>query len=92
MDILEKAVPFYGVLINIIGFGLMGIDKQKARKHQWRISEKTLFLTALLFGSLGTWAGMYVFRHKTKHWYFVIGMPLILAVQVMILIMLFRWM
>lgn len=86
MDTLEKAVSLYGVLINVIGFGLMGLDKHKARKHQWRISEKTLFLTALLFGSLGTWTGMYVFRHKTRHWYFVAGMPLILAVQVIILI------
>ena len=90
MDTWMKAVSFYGVLINLIGFWRMGIDKYKARKHQWRVSEKTLFLTALLFGSLGTWAGMYVFRHKTKHWYFVVGMPLILIVQVIILIILFR--
>lgn len=90
MDIWVKAVSFYGVLINLIGFGLMGIDKHKARKHQWRISEKTLFLTALLFGSLGTWAGMYAFHHKTKHWYFVVGMPLILIGQIIILIILFR--
>lgn len=90
MDTWVKAVSFYGVLINLIGFWLMGIDKYKARKHQWRVSEKTLFLTALLFGSLGTWAGMYVFRHKTKHWYFVVGMPLILIVQVIILIIVFR--
>ncbi len=90
MDTWMKAVSFYGVLINLIGFWLMGIDKYKARKHQWRVSEKTLFLTALLFGSLGTWAGMYVFRHKTKHWYFVVGMPLILIVQVIILIIVFR--
>lgn len=90
MDTWVKAVSFYGVLINLVGFWLMGIDKYKARKHQWRVSEKTLFLTALLFGSLGTWAGMYVFRHKTKHWYFVVGMPLILIVQVIILIILFR--
>ena len=86
MDILEKAVSLYGVLINVISFGLMGLDKHKARKHQWRISEKALFLTALLFGSLGTWTGMYAFRHKTRRWYFVAGMPLILAVQVLSLI------
>lgn len=86
MSTLEKAVLVYGIIINIIGFTLMGIDKKRARKHQWRIPEKTLFLTALLMGSLGTWTGMYVFRHKTKHWYFVIGMPLILVVQVILLL------
>ena len=59
----------------------MGIDKRKARKHAWRIPEKALFLCSLAGGSIGTWAGMYVFHHKTKHWYFVVGMPLILAVQ-----------
>ena len=90
MDILEKAVSLYGVLINVISFGLMGLDKHKARKHQWRISEKALSETTLLFGSLGTWTGMYAFRHKTRRWYFVAGMPLILAVQVIILITLFH--
>lgn len=85
MDILEKVLLLYGVLINVIGFGLMGIDKRRARKHQRRIPEKTLFLTALLFGSLGSWAGMYVFHHKTKHWYFVVGMPLILVLQAVVL-------
>lgn len=69
-------------ILNLLGFLFMGIDKGRARKQQWRISEKTLFLTSLLGGSVGSLAGMYVFHHKTKHWYFVIGMPLILIVQV----------
>jgi uncharacterized membrane protein YsdA (DUF1294 family) len=60
----------------------MGIDKAKAKSHAWRIPEKTFFIASLIGGSVGTWAGMYFFRHKTKHWYFVIGMPAILAVQV----------
>lgn len=60
----------------------MGIDKWKARKQAWRIPEKTLFLISILGGSIGSIAGMYTFHHKTKHWYFVIGMPLILIVQV----------
>lgn len=60
----------------------MGIDKSKAERHAWRISEKTLFLVSLLGGSTGTWAGMYIFRHKTKHWYFVVGMPAILIIQI----------
>lgn len=90
MSIWEKALFIYGVLVNIIGFLLMGIDKRRAIKHQWRIPEKTLFLTAFLFGSLGTWSGMYAFRHKTKHWYFVVGMPLILAVQVVAVMMVIK--
>ncbi len=71
----------YLILMNLIGFGLMGIDKQRARRRDWRIPEKVLFGAALLGGSVGAWAGMYLFHHKTRHWYFVVGMPLILAVQ-----------
>lgn len=71
----------YLILMNLIGFGLMGIDKQRARRRDWRIPEKILFGAALLGGSVGAWAGMYLFHHKTRHWYFVVGMPLILAVQ-----------
>lgn len=67
----------YLVIMNIAGFFMMGLDKRRAKRHEWRISEKTLFLCALLGGCLGSWAGMYAFRHKTKHWYFVIGMPLL---------------
>lgn len=75
----------YVIIINIVAFLLMGEDKRRARKHLWRISEKSLFLCSLLGGSAGAWAGMYVFRHKTRHWYFVLGMPLILAAQVVLL-------
>jgi uncharacterized membrane protein YsdA (DUF1294 family) len=64
----------------------MGIDKSKAKHHAWRIPEKELFLISLLGGSIGTWAGMYIFRHKTKHWYFVIGMPAILILQCVVVI------
>lgn len=80
----QTMVESYLLCMNIIGFFLMGIDKKKARNGAWRISEKCLFLTSIMGGSIGTWMGMYVFRHKTKHWYFVIGMPLILAVQIAI--------
>lgn len=73
---------YYLVLVNLVSFCLMGIDKRKARKHKWRIPEKTLFLSALLGGSLGAVLGMQVFRHKTKHWYFVWGMPAILICQI----------
>lgn len=74
-------IAIYLLLMNLLALTLMGLDKSRARRHQWRISERTLFLCSLLGGSLGSWAGMYLFRHKTKHWYFVAGMPLILAVQ-----------
>ncbi|MBO5371571.1 MAG: DUF1294 domain-containing protein [Lachnospiraceae bacterium] len=85
MLIGKTLVVVYLVLINVIGLLLMGIDKLKAAHGQWRIPEKTLFLCSILGGSVGTWAGMYLFRHKTKHWYFVVGMPLILVVQVVLL-------
>ena len=71
----------YLIFMNLIGFGLMGVDKQRARRRDWRIPEKVLFGAALLGGSVGAWAGMYLFHHKTRNWYFVVGMPLILAVQ-----------
>ena len=76
----------YLLVINVVGFLLMGIDKLRAKKQVWRVPEKTLFLMALIGGSIGTNVGMYVFRHKTKHWYFVIGMPLILIVQIALIV------
>ena len=76
----------YIVVINVIGFALMGIDKAKARKRAWRIPEATLFLIALVGGSLGTTVGMRVFRHKTLHWSFVFGMPAILIVQILLIL------
>ncbi|MFR6661702.1 MAG: DUF1294 domain-containing protein [Gemmiger sp.] len=69
------------MIMNILAFCLMGIDKHRARTRQWRIPERVLFGAALLGGSAGAWAGMYLFHHKTRHWYFVVGMPSILAVQ-----------
>lgn len=79
---MRYAAIIYLVLMNIIGLFLMGLDKSKAKRHAWRIPERTLFLASLLGGSIGTWAGMYLFRHKTKHWYFVVGMPAILVMQI----------
>ena len=68
--------------VNIIGFLIMGIDKLKARKRGFRIPEATLFLVALMGGSVGSLIGMYLFRHKTRHRTFTIGMPLILLFQI----------
>lgn len=67
----------------------MGIDKRKARRHAFRIPEATLFAIAIIGGSIGSILGMYVFRHKTKHWYFKFGMPLILVLQIAIVVLLY---
>lgn len=80
----ELILIVYPAIITIAGFCSMGIDKQRAKNRQWRIKEKTLFLIAILGGSIGSILGMYTFHHKTKHNSFVIGMPLILIIQVII--------
>lgn len=74
----------YLLIINALGFLLMLVDKFKAKKNLWRIPEKMFFGTALLGGSLGCLAGMYLVRHKTKHLSFTLGIPVILAVQIII--------
>lgn len=78
----------YLLIINLISFITMWSDKQKAKKKAWRIPESTLFLLAIAGGSIGSIAGMYTFRHKTKHMNFVILMPVILAVQVLLVVLL----
>ena len=75
----------YYAVINIVGFVIMGVDKKRAIRGAWRISEASLFLTALLGGALGCTIGMQRFRHKTKHWYFKYGMPAIFLVQAALL-------
>ena len=80
-----KYLLIYLLIINLIGFFAMFLDKQKAKRDKWRIPEKTLFLFALIGGSLGTTLGMHLFRHKTKHWYFKFGMPLILLIQLVLI-------
>ena len=72
------------LLVNLIAFALMGLDKGRAQRGRWRISEKALFLPAVLGGSLGAIAGMRLFHHKTKHWYFRYGLPALLAVQILL--------
>ena len=79
---MHKVAFLYVIIMNIIGDMMMGIDKSRAKRHAWRIPERTLFLISLLGGSVGSLAGMYLFRHKTKHMKFVIGMPLILLIQI----------
>ena len=86
MDLVntKNLILIYLILVNITGFAMMGIDKSRAKRGAWRIPEKMLFLVSALGGSIGTWVGMYFFHHKTKHWYFVVGMPLILLVQIIL--------
>ena len=76
-----KLLLSYLLLINAAGFLLMLVDKWKAKKNRWRIRESTLLLVAALGGSVGSFAGMYLFRHKTLHLKFTLGIPLILAAQ-----------
>lgn len=88
MTVQQKFMVVYLTVMTIIGFMSMYIDKKRAKEHKWRISEKTLFLIAILGGSIGSILGMRVCRHKTKHWYFVVGMPTILVIQIAVL---FLW-
>ena len=77
------------LLFNAVGFLLMLVDKQKARKNKWRIKESTLFTIAAVGGSLGILLGMYAFRHKTKHISFTAGIPAIMVLQIILGIILF---
>lgn len=72
----------YLVIINLIAFLTFGADKRRARRDKRRVRESTLFLLAVLGGSAGALLGMYVFRHKTRHWYFCVGIPAILILQI----------
>lgn len=75
-------ILIYLLIVNVLGFVLMFVDKKRAQNNQWRIKEATLFLSAAIGGSIGSMLGMKVFRHKTKHLSFLIGMPAIFIVQV----------
>lgn len=79
-----KYFLIYLLIINAAAFLLMLIDKQKAKKNRWRIPESTLMLSAVLGGSIGALAGMYSFRHKTKHLKFTLGIPAILLIQLIL--------
>jgi uncharacterized membrane protein YsdA (DUF1294 family) len=81
MEALIYIAVAWVALINIIGFILCAADKSRARKHQWRIPERNLFITALLGGSIGVYSAMLLFRHKTKHLRFMAGIPLIFIIE-----------
>lgn len=78
----------YLILVNAAAFLLMLVDKQKAKKKKWRIPEATLMGVAALGGSVGALAGMYAFRHKTKHTKFTVGIPVILILQIVLAVFL----
>lgn len=79
---MTKLILLYLLIVNAVSFLLMLADKQKAKKKLWRIPESTLLLSAAIGGSIGSLAGMYTFRHKTKHLKFTLGVPAILFLQI----------
>ena len=78
----------YFLLVNLLGFYAMYTDKLRAKKRAFRIPEATLFAIAIIGGTIGCILGMYTFRHKTKHWHFVYGMPIILVLQIISILLL----
>ncbi|PFA61835.1 hypothetical protein CN378_21865 [Bacillus sp. AFS015802] len=87
MDTLTGILYLYAVIINFIGFTVMGRDKKKAKRHEYRISERVLWQIAIVGGSVGAYIGMKIYRHKTRHKQFAIGIPLL----VMLHCVLFIW-
>ena len=81
-----KNIIIYLLCVNLVSFLAMFIDKQKAKKGRWRIKESTLLILALIGGSIGGIAGMYIFHHKIKKARFYIGMPAMLILQIMLVI------
>ena len=88
---LMQLAALYLAAVNLAAFLLMGVDKSRAVGTKWRISEKALFLPAVLGGALGGLLGMRFFRHKTRHWYFRWGFPLLLAAQLLLAVLALRW-
>lgn len=85
-----KIIIIYYLLINLIAFIAMYVDKQKAKKNEWRISEKTLIMLSVIGGSIGMLCGMNLFRHKTKHAKFKYGVPIIIIIQIAIVVYIAR--
>ena len=85
MNLIIIAAAVVLLVLNLLSFGLMAYDKRCAKAGKWRVPEKTLFLATACFGGLGGVLGMVLCRHKTKHWYFQVFFPVLLAVQVALL-------
>ena len=84
---IRQIILIYLIAINVVAFFLYGIDKWKAKRSKWRISEATLLGLAVIGGSIGAWLGMKVWHHKTMHKKFKYGIPLILVVQIVIVLL-----
>ena len=87
MNVIIVLVLYY-LLVNLLGFYAMYTDKLRAKKRAFRIPEATMFAIAIIGGSIGCILGMYTFRHKTRHWHFVYGMPIILVLQILSILLL----
>lgn len=86
MNTIERIILLYLIIVNAAAFLLMLVDKCKAKRNAWRIPEATLMGAAAIGGSIGALAGMYCFRHKTRHPKFTLGIPAILIVQIALVI------
>ena len=87
MNVITVLIIYF-LLVNLLGFYAMYTDKLRAKKRAFRIPEATLFAIAIIGGAIGCILGMYTFRHKTKHWHFVYGMPIILFLQIVRILLL----
>lgn len=88
MTICKSFTSSFFAVMSIVGFLSMYVDKTKAKRRKWRTPEWVLFLIAVLFGGVGSTAGMYVFRHKTRHWYFKVFMPCLAVIDIVALALL----
>ena len=79
-------IILYVAAVNVISFIVMGVDKRRAVKRAFRVPESTLFVLAIIGGRIRSIAGMHLFHHKTRHWYFLYGMPVILALQIILIL------
>lgn len=78
-----KVLLIYLAVVNIIAFMVMGIDKYKAKRHKWRISELSMFVLGFVGGGSGVLLGMLVFHHKTKHLKFTLGIPVVVVLNIL---------
>ena len=87
---MSRIIFTYFIMINLIGFVIMFIDKSRAIHKEWRISERSLLFISLIGGSIGMFAGIHIFRHKTKHLKFTIGVPSIFIIQIIAAVYIFK--
>lgn len=85
---MGQALLAYMSIVSIVLLILMGMDKSRAKNHEWRVAERTLFTLAIAGGAVGGVLGMYLFRHKTRHNHFAFGFPLLAAIQIFIIVQL----